>query len=161
MVVITLLDGKKRSYEKAITGVELAKELRLDGKALAMKVNGELKDLFLPIEQDANVQLLTFNDAEGKAVFWHTTAHVFARFISVLCVHAGVRVGHQPDTKQLLPSLGSFKPTFLLAVPRVFEKVYNVSEQKAEAGGKGRIIRPMIITRLTITATLANTPDIR
>ena len=49
--------------------------------------------------------------------------------------------GHQPDTKQLLPSLGSFKPTFLLAVPRVFEKVYNVSEQKAEAGGKGKIFR--------------------
>ena len=56
-------------------------------------------------------------------------------------MHAGVRVGHQPDTKQLLPSLGSFKPTFLLAVPRVFEKVYNVSEQKAEAGGKGKIFR--------------------
>jgi long-chain acyl-CoA synthetase len=50
-------------------------------------------------------------------------------------------VGHQPDTKQLLPSLGPIKPTFLLAVPRVFEKVYNVSEQKAEAGGKGKIFR--------------------
>ncbi len=49
-------------------------------------------------------------------------------------VHAGVRVGHQPDTKQLLPSLGSFKPTFLLAVPRVFEKVYNV----VRAEGRGR-----------------------
>lgn len=70
-----------------------------------------------------------------------TTAHVFARFISVLCVHAGVRVGHQPDTKQLLPALSSFKPTFLLAVPRVFEKVYNASEQKAEADGKGNIFR--------------------
>ncbi len=84
MVVITLLDGKKRTYEKPVTGVELAKELRLEGKALAMKVNGELKDLFLPIEHDANVQLLTFNDAEGKAVFWHTTAHVFAHAIKEL-----------------------------------------------------------------------------
>ncbi|MEV1130655.1 long-chain fatty acid--CoA ligase [Agromyces sp. NPDC049794] len=77
----------------------------------------------------------------ASTLLFITTAHVFARFISVLCVHAGVRVGHQPDTKQLLPSLGSFKPTFLLAVPRVFEKVYNVSEQKAEAGGKGKIFR--------------------
>lgn len=75
----------------------------------------------------------------ASTLLFITTAHIFARFISVLCVHAGVRVGHQPDTKQLLPSLGSFKPTFLLAVPRVFEKVYNVSEQKAEAGGKGKI----------------------
>ncbi|MFD4421496.1 AMP-dependent synthetase/ligase [Agromyces sp. NPDC058484] len=77
----------------------------------------------------------------ASTLLFITTAHVFARFITVLCVHAGVRVGHQPDTKQLLPSLGSFKPTFLLAVPRVFEKVYNVSEQKAETGGKGKIFR--------------------
>ena len=70
-----------------------------------------------------------------------TTAHVFARFISILDIHAGVKTGHQPDTKQLLPALGSFKPTFLLAVPRVFEKVYNSAEQKAEAGGKGKIFR--------------------
>ena len=70
-----------------------------------------------------------------------TTAHIFARFISVLCVHGGVKVGHQPDTKQLLPSMSSFKPTFLLAVPRVFEKVYNSAEQKAEAAGKGKIFR--------------------
>ena len=59
----------------------------------------------------------------------------------MLSVHGGVKVGHQADTKQLLPSLGSFKPTFLLAVPRVFEKVYNSAEQKAEAGGKGKIFR--------------------
>jgi len=52
-----------------------------------------------------------------------------------------VKVGHQADTKQLLPALASFKPTFLLAVPRVFEKVYNSAEQKAEAGGRGKIFR--------------------
>ncbi|MEG2578698.1 MAG: AMP-binding protein, partial [Glutamicibacter sp.] len=46
---------------------------------------------------------------------------------------------HQPDTTKLLPSLGSFQPSFLLAVPRVFEKVYNSAEQTAEAGGKGKI----------------------
>jgi len=77
----------------------------------------------------------------ASTVLFITTAHVFARFISILNVHAGVRTGHQPDTKQLLPALGSFKPTFLLAVPRVFEKVYNSAEQKAEAGGKGKIFR--------------------
>ncbi|HCS60058.1 MAG TPA: long-chain fatty acid--CoA ligase [Microbacterium sp.] len=77
----------------------------------------------------------------ASTLLFITTAHVFARFISILNIHAGVRTGHQPDTKQLLPSLGSFKPTFLLAVPRVFEKVYNSAEQKAEAGGKGKIFR--------------------
>ena len=77
----------------------------------------------------------------ASTVLFITTAHIFARFIAVLCVHGGVKVGHQPDTRQLLPALASFRPTFLLAVPRVFEKVYNSSEQKAEAGGKGKIFR--------------------
>ncbi|MFS0793588.1 AMP-dependent synthetase/ligase [Microbacterium sp. 1P10AE] len=77
----------------------------------------------------------------ASTLLFITTAHVFARFISLLNVHAGVKTGHQPDTKQLLPALGSFQPTFLLAVPRVFEKVYNSAEQKAEAGGKGKIFR--------------------
>ena len=80
----------------------------------------------------------------ASTLLFITTAHIFARFIAVLCVHAGVRVGHQPDTRQLLPSLGSFKPTFLLAVPRVFEKVYNSAGQKAEAGGKGKIFKAAV-----------------
>ncbi|MGP3535102.1 AMP-dependent synthetase/ligase [Microbacterium sp. RD1] len=77
----------------------------------------------------------------ASTLLFITTAHVFARFISILSVHAGVKVGHQPDTKKLLPALGSFQPTFLLAVPRVFEKVYNSAEQKAEGGGRGKIFR--------------------
>ena len=80
-------------------------------------------------------------EPDASTLLFITTAHVFARFISILNVHAGVKTGHQPDTKQLLPALGSFKPTYLLAVPRVFEKVYNSAEQKAEAGGKGKIFR--------------------
>ena len=66
-------------------------------------------------------------------------AHIFARFIQALCVTTGVRMGHQPDPKDLLPALGSFRPTFILSVPRVFEKVYNSAEQKATADGKGKI----------------------
>jgi long-chain acyl-CoA synthetase len=68
-------------------------------------------------------------------------AHVFARFIEVLTVHVGIRVGHKADAKDVGPAMVSFKPDFLLAVPRVFEKVYNAAEQKAEAGGKGDIFR--------------------
>src|SRR5690606_20171606 len=66
----------------------------------------------------------------SSTLLFVTLAHVFARFISILAVHAGVRVGHQPDTTKLVPALGSFRPSFLLAVPRVFEKVYNSAEQK-------------------------------
>ena len=62
-------------------------------------------------------------------------AHVFAHFIQVLCVPSGATMGYTPDPKQLLPDLASFRPTFILAVPRVFEKVYNSAEQKAAASG--------------------------
>lgn len=66
-------------------------------------------------------------------------AHVFARLISVLAAVWPVTTAFTPDTKNLLPDLAAFKPTFLLAVPRVFEKVYNGAEAKAIAGGKGKI----------------------
>ena len=79
---------------------------------------------------------------EGRStVLFLPLAHVFARFIEVLCVQGGIRVAHQPDARNVAKSLESFKPEFLLAVPRVFEKVYNSAEQKAEAGGKGDIFR--------------------
>ncbi|MGB4137454.1 MAG: long-chain fatty acid--CoA ligase [Microbacterium sp.] len=97
---------------------------------------------FVELSRNSAKSLSTVVNTPGAStVLFITTAHVFARFISILNIHAGVRTGHQPDTKQLLPALGSFKPTFLLAVPRVFEKVYNSAEQKAEAGGKGKIFR--------------------
>jgi long-chain acyl-CoA synthetase len=82
---------------------------------------------------------------EGKAtVLFLPLAHVYARFVSLLCVHAGIKVGHQPDTTTVAASMQSFHPDFLLAVPRVFEKVYNSAEQKAEAGGKGKIFRKAV-----------------
>ncbi|WP_051973221.1 long-chain fatty acid--CoA ligase [Cryobacterium sp. MLB-32] len=68
-------------------------------------------------------------------------AHVFARFIAVVSVYSGVRIAHQGDTNKLIETLGEFKPTFLLAVPRVFEKLYNSSEQRAEAAGRGKLFR--------------------
>ena len=96
---------------------------------------------FVETTRNAAVAMSDVVQPGASTLLFITTAHIFARFISVLCIHAGVKVGHQPDTKLLVPSMGSFKPTFLLAVPRVFEKVYNSSEQKAEGNGKGKIFR--------------------
>jgi long-chain acyl-CoA synthetase len=66
-------------------------------------------------------------------------AHVFARIIQVGCLEGGVVLGHCGDLNALLPALASFRPTFILAVPRVFEKVFNTAEQKAVSDGKGAI----------------------
>lgn len=96
---------------------------------------------FVELTRNAQRAIPEVVNPESSTLLFITLAHIFARFISVLGVVGGVKVGHQPDTKLLLPSMGSFKPTFLLAVPRVFEKVYNSSEQKAETGGKGKIFR--------------------
>jgi long-chain acyl-CoA synthetase len=68
-------------------------------------------------------------------------AHVFARIIEVGCIEGGIVLGHCADINALLPSLGSFQPTFILAVPRVFEKVYNGAEQKAVSEKRGPIFK--------------------
>lgn len=82
-------------------------------------------------------------------------AHVFARFIAAMSVSAGVLVGHEPDTKDLMRAVSTFKPTFLLAVPRVFEKIYNSAEQKADLGGKGRIFRAAADTAVARSEAIA------
>ena len=78
-------------------------------------------------------------DGTGSTLLFLPLAHVFARFVQVACVESGSRMGHTADITHLLPDLASFSPTFLLSVPRVFEKVYNSAKAKAHAEGKGRI----------------------
>ncbi len=73
-------------------------------------------------------------------------AHVLARIIQTCCVYARITLGHSPDTKNLVAELSEFRPTFVLAVPRVFEKVYNSARQKAYAEGKGRIFDMAVST---------------
>lgn len=75
----------------------------------------------------------------SSTVLFLPMAHVFARFISVIFIAAGGRVAHTPDIKQLIEDLGVIRPTFLLGVPRVFEKIYNAAALKAEGDGKKRI----------------------
>ncbi|SEE02645.1 AMP-dependent synthetase/ligase [Ruania alba] len=77
----------------------------------------------------------------ARTLLFMPLAHVFARFVSILTICAGVPIGHVGDPTTLLQHIGAFRPTFILSVPRVFEKVYNSSEQKAAAGGKVKIFR--------------------
>ena len=79
-------------------------------------------------------------DDHPRLLLFLPLAHCFARFIQYASIASddGV-VGYLPDTKTLLPDLRSFEPTYLLGVPRVFEKVYNAASHKAGAGWKGRL----------------------
>ena len=81
-------------------------------------------------------------------------AHVFARIIQVGCVMMRVKVGHSADVKNLVADLGAFKPTFILSVPRVFEKVFNSASQKAHADGKGKIFDAAADTAIAYSQAL-------
>lgn len=80
-----------------------------------------------------------FYNETGSTLLFLPLAHVFGRIIQLGATFNRVRVGHTADVKNLLADLAAFQPTFLLSVPRVFEKVYNASKQKAHADGKGAI----------------------
>jgi len=78
----------------------------------------------------------------GSTLLFLPVAHVFGRMVQIGAVSAGLHLAHCSDPlTRLLPDLASFKPTFVLAVPRIFEKVYNGAEAKADAAGKGAIFR--------------------
>ena len=77
----------------------------------------------------------------GSTLLFLPLAHVFGRMIEVGALTAGLHMAHCGDITRLPKDLGTFKPTFVLAVPRIFEKIYNGAEAKADAGGKGFIFR--------------------
>jgi long-chain acyl-CoA synthetase len=88
--------------------------------------------------------------AGASTLLFLPLAHVFARIIEIGVVMTGTKLGHTPDVRSLVPDLGSFKPTFILAVPRVFEKVYNSAALGAHSGGK---MKGRLFDRSVATAT--------
>ena len=93
------------------------------------------------------------NDQQHSLVFL-PMAHILSRYVSVMAIYAGIRVGHLGDAKQVAKVLPEFKPTFLLAVPRVFEKVYNGAELRATAAGKGKIFKIAAETAIAYSKSL-------
>src|ERR1700744_2589307 len=86
MITITLPDGSVRKYDKGTTSMQIALSISegLARNVLAAKVNGEVWDASRSIETDATVQLLTWNDKEGKATYWHSSAHLMAEALEAL-----------------------------------------------------------------------------
>ncbi len=80
---------------------------------------------------------LLFETEDASTLLFLPLAHVFARIIQIGAIRSRVRLGHSSDIRQLVPTLQSFQPTFVLAVPRVFEKVFNTASQRATAAGRG------------------------
>jgi long-chain acyl-CoA synthetase len=91
----------------------------------------------LGVAVDELDELFTADDA--ATLLFLPLAHVFARVIQIGSVKSRTRLGHSADIKNLLADLQAFRPSFILAVPRVFEKVFNTASQKATADGRGAI----------------------
>ncbi|MFI0444985.1 AMP-dependent synthetase/ligase [Actinomadura sp. 6N118] len=123
--------GRPKGCELTHANFVLTSRNAIQGAIAEVAVDGSSTLLFLPL------------------------AHVFARLIEVACIEGGIVLGHS-DIASLLPDLGSFQPTFLLAVPRVFEKVYNGAEQKAAGDGKGKIFAAAADTAIAYSKALQN-----
>ena len=83
MINITLPDGAVRQYESGVSAFEIAKSISegLARKIIAAQVNGEVWDISRPIQNDAELKLLTFNDNQGRTTFWHSSAHLMAEAV--------------------------------------------------------------------------------
>jgi long-chain acyl-CoA synthetase len=110
-------------------------------------------DNFLALAENAITRLSQVVQADGAStLLFLPLAHVFARFIQVLCVAGEAKMGHSADIKNLLGDFAEFKPTFILAVPRVFEKIFNSAEAKATGEGKGKIFTTAADTAIAWSA---------
>ena len=90
-----------------------------------------------------------FDRDEASTLLFLPLAHVFARVIQVGAIRSGAKLGHTADIKDLVSHLGEFEPTFVLAVPRVFEKVFNTASAKAYADGRGKIFDRAVQTAIS------------
>lgn len=95
MIQISFPDGATRSYEKGSSALDIAKSISegLARKVLAAKINGEVWDLTRPINQDASLQLLTWDDLDAKSTFWHSSAHLMAEAVEAAFPGAKFWVG--------------------------------------------------------------------
>ena len=96
MINVSFPDGNVRQYEKGTTSMDIARSISegLARKVLAAKVNGQVWDLSRPVNDDITLQLLTWNDIEGKSTFWHSSAHLMAEALEA--VFPGVKLGIGP-----------------------------------------------------------------
>jgi long-chain acyl-CoA synthetase len=108
------------------------------------------------VELGVAVQILDdLFEADGAStLLFLPLAHIFARIVQVGAIKRRVRLGHSADVKSLLADLETFQPTFILAVPRVFEKVFNGASQRAVADGRGRIFDVAVSTAIAYSRAL-------
>ena len=134
MIHITFPDGNVRTYNEGTTAMEIAKSISegLARNVLAAKINGEVWDASRPITEDATVQLLTWNDKEGKSTFWHSSAHLMAEALQAL--YPGVKFGIGPsiETGFYYDIDTGDRSISLDDLPKIEAKMKELASQKSE-----------------------------
>jgi long-chain acyl-CoA synthetase len=134
-----LSDDQVHKRREAVTPADLASIIYTSGTTGRPK-GCQLTHLnFITEISEVTVELRHLFNADTSTLLFLPIAHVFGRVIEIGALATGSTLGHTADVKNLLADLAAFQPTFVLSVPRVFEKVYNTARQRAHADGKGKI----------------------
>src|ERR1043165_1846913 len=98
-IKITFPDGNIREYDQGVTALDIAKSISegLAKNILVAEVNGKVMDAFRPINEDATINLLKWQDKDGKAAFWHSSAHLMAEALESF--YPGIKFGYGPPVE--------------------------------------------------------------
>ncbi len=132
-------DGDIEERRRALESDSLASVIYTSGTTGRPKGCELTHGNFMFVTHTSLETLQALFEDDSSTLLFLPLAHVFGRIVELAAAAARLRLGHVPDATTLVADLGSFQPTFLFAVPRVFEKVYNSASQKAHAGGRGPI----------------------
>jgi long-chain acyl-CoA synthetase len=132
-------DAEVTARRTAVTLDDLASIIYTSGTTGRPKGCQLLHRSFVTEVTELSDLLSEFLNENTSTLLFLPIAHVFGRVIEIGALYSGCTLGHTPDVKDLVGDLATFRPTFVLAVPRVFEKVYNTAKQRAHSEGHGRI----------------------
>ena len=132
-VKIKFPDGSEKDFPKGITGEDIAKSIssRLAKEAIAVKVAGRVQDLKAPVDADAPVEILTFDNPEGRAIFWHSSSHIMAQAVLDLFPEAKLAIG--PSIEEgFYYDFEVSKPFSPEDLERVEKRMQEIIKEKAE-----------------------------
>jgi len=162
-IQLRLPDGQDRKYAFGITGQEVAEKIgsRLAKDALAIKIDGQLQDLSIAIERDAQIAVVTFDAPEGREVYWHSTSHLLAHAVKQLFPQAKLAIGpaieegfyydfdiERPFTPEDLLKIEKRMAELSKAATPVTRKTMNKAEALAFFQNKGESYKVELITEL-------------
>jgi threonyl-tRNA synthetase len=169
-IQLRLPDGQDRKYASGITGQEVAEKIgsRLAKDALAIKIDGHLQDLNIPVERNAEVAIVTFDVPEGREVYWHSTSHLLAHAVKQLFPQAKLAIGpaieegfyydfdlDRPFTPEDLEKIEKNMAGLVKAATKITRKTLSRAEALAFFDNKGETYKVELVNELPDNDTIS------